>query len=252
MKAGFAIFFVVLMVLLVAFVYSTPEDDRISFSKVEPDTSALVSKLVLNSNPERIFTASPDPNPYMQEVASAYGDFIENAIKKGMAPGAAVAIVRDTSIIFLKGFGLKQTGTTDSIDVNTVFRLGSVSKSITSVLAGALVSHQLINWDDPIIKYFPEFELKSKEYTQQLTIRNVLSQTTGLPYHAFTNMIEEHLPLDTLLKYLREVDVTEPGKIYSYQTNYSGYLELKTQRQEVEAASERKRQSILRVELEVF
>lgn len=217
MKAGFAIFFVVLMVLLVAFVYSTPEDDRISFSKVEPDTSTLVSKLVLNSDPERIINASPDPNPYMQAVALEYGSFIENAIKKGMAPGAAVAIVRDTSIIFLKGFGLKQTGTTDSIDVNTVFRLGSVSKSMTSVLAGTLVSHQLINWDDPIIKYFPEFELKSKEYTQQLTIRNVLSQTTGLPYHAFTNMIEEHLPLDTLLKYLREVDVTEPGKIYSYQ-----------------------------------
>ena len=42
----------------------------------------------------------------------------------------------------------------------------------------------------------------------------------------------------------------DKGKIYSYQTNYSGYLELKTQRQEMEAASERKRQSILRVELE--
>ena len=44
--------------------------------------------------------------------------------------------------------------------------------------------------------------------------------------------------------------VIDKGKIYSYQTNYSGYLELKTQRQEMEAASERKRQSILRVELE--
>ena len=42
----------------------------------------------------------------------------------------------------------------------------------------------------------------------------------------------------------------DKGKIYSYQANYSGYLELKTQRQEMEAASERKRQSILRVELE--
>lgn len=53
--------------------------------------------------------------------------------------------------------------------------------------------------------------------------------------------------LDSVCNRIVEID---KGKIYSYQTNYSGYLELKTQRQEMEAASERKRQSILRVELE--
>lgn len=53
--------------------------------------------------------------------------------------------------------------------------------------------------------------------------------------------------LDSVCNRIVEID---KGKIYSYQTNYSGYLELKTQRQEMETASERKRQSILRVELE--
>lgn len=53
--------------------------------------------------------------------------------------------------------------------------------------------------------------------------------------------------LDSVCNRIVKID---KGKIYSYQTNYSGYLELKTQRQEMEAASERKRQSILRVELE--
>ena len=51
--------------------------------------------------------------------------------------------------------------------------------------------------------------------------------------------------LDSVCNRIVEID---KGKIYSYQANYSGYLELKTQ--EMEAASERKRQSILRVELE--
>lgn len=53
--------------------------------------------------------------------------------------------------------------------------------------------------------------------------------------------------LDSVTNRIVEID---KGSIYSYQTNYSGFLELKTQRQEMEAASERKRQSILRVELE--
>ena len=53
--------------------------------------------------------------------------------------------------------------------------------------------------------------------------------------------------LDSVTNRIVEID---KGSIYSYQTNYSGFLELKTQREEMEAASERKRQSLLRVELE--
>lgn len=53
--------------------------------------------------------------------------------------------------------------------------------------------------------------------------------------------------LDSVTNRIIEID---KGMIYAYQTNYSGYLELKTQRQEMELAAERKRQSILRVELE--
>ena len=53
--------------------------------------------------------------------------------------------------------------------------------------------------------------------------------------------------LDSVTNRIIEID---KGLIYSYQTNYSGYLELKAQRQEMESATERKRQSIFRVELE--
>ncbi|MDZ7647136.1 MAG: serine hydrolase domain-containing protein [Cytophagales bacterium] len=79
----------------------------------------------------------------------------------------------------------------DSINTTTVFRLGWVSKCFASVLTGTMVSNHVIDWDDPVIKYLPEFALKSKEYTQKLTLRHVLSHTMGLPYHAFTNMIED-------------------------------------------------------------
>jgi len=163
-------------------------------------------------------TAIEDPNPFTQKVLSDYEAFIDRAIRAGSSPGAAVAIVKDSSIIYLKGFGLKQAGEPDSIDVNTVFRLGSVSKCFASVLAGTLVDDRVFGWDDPVIKYLPDFALKSKESTEKLTVRHVLSHTMGLPYHAFTNMIEERAPLDTLFKDLRNLDlIGEPGKVYSYQ-----------------------------------
>lgn len=53
--------------------------------------------------------------------------------------------------------------------------------------------------------------------------------------------------LDSVSNRIVEID---KGKIYSYQTNYTGFLELKAQREDMELATERKRQSILRVEIE--
>ncbi len=209
------IIFGFLLALLLAFVYSpTPTPPKKETQLLESANAPI--KPV--PPPEKDITATVDPNPFTQKVLSKYEEFVERAIRAGSSPGAAVAIVKDSSIIYLKGFGLKQIGKADSIDINTVFRLGSVSKCFASVLAGTLVNDQLFNWDDPVIKYLPDFALKSKESTAKLTVRHVLSHTIGLPYHAFTNMIEERAPLDTLFKELRYLDlIGEPGKVYSYQ-----------------------------------
>ena len=64
---------------------------------------------------------------------------------------------------------------------------------------------------------------------------------------AFLMVTHDRYFLDSVCNRIIEID---KGKIYSYQTNYSGFLELKTERQDMEAASERRRQSILRVELQ--
>lgn len=200
-----------LLALLLAFVYS-PGPSKNESTATEKKAASITPVI------EKDVTAISDPNPYTQKVLAQYEEFIQRAIRAGTSPGAAVAIVKDSSIIYLKGFGLKQTGKPDSINTNTVFRLGSVSKSIAATLAGTLVSDSLFCWDDPVIKFLPDFELKSKDYTEQLTVRHVLSHTIGLPYHAFTNMIEEHAVLDTLFKELRYLDLNgAPGKVYSYQ-----------------------------------
>lgn len=90
----------------------------------------------------------------------------------------------------------------------------------------------------------------------------VLDEPTNHLDHAMAAWLEDYLKrwrgslimvthdryfLDSVSNQIVEID---KGKIYSYDTNYSGFLELKAQREEMEAATERKRQSILRVELE--
>ena len=90
----------------------------------------------------------------------------------------------------------------------------------------------------------------------------ILDEPTNHLDHEMADWLEEQLKkrkgamlmvthdryfLDSVTNRIIEVD---KGQIYSYDANYSGYLELKTQREEMALATERKRQSILRVELE--
>lgn len=159
----------------------------------------------------------PDVSPAFQNLLSVYEEEIKQLMTLSGIPGVAIAIVQDSSIIYMKGLGVKVVNSRDSVDIHTVFRIASVSKSFTSFLTGTLVADGLVNWDDPIIKYVPSFALKSPEQTAQLTLRHVLSHTTGLPYHTYTNLVEEGIPLQELLEKLKDIPCTPPGHEYSYQ-----------------------------------
>jgi beta-lactamase class C len=157
-------------------------------------------------------------NPYLEQMVHDYDSAFRELMRIHGTPGASVAIIHDTTIILLQGYGVKQLGTKDSVDSQTVFRLASVSKPFASLLTGILTDKGVLHWDDPVIRYWPEFRLKNSEQAKEITLRHILSHSTGLPYHTYTNMIEERLSFDTLLSSLRDVSlVSKPGQLYSYQ-----------------------------------
>lgn len=157
------------------------------------------------------------PNPEMEKVLSAYQGEMQDLMEKTEIPGAAIAVVKDTNTLYMKGFGLKTIDTTDSIDTHTVFRIGSVSKCFAAMLTAILVEDKVLQWDDLVIKYLPDFKLKSEEETKRLTIRHVLSHTTGLPYHTYTTLVEDGMDLKSMLERLQDVNVGKVGEVYSYQ-----------------------------------
>lgn len=133
-------------------------------------------------------------------------------------PGLAVAIIADGKVKVLEAYGVKRVGTSDPIDVNTAFRLASVSKTIAGTTAGVLVNDGLIKWDTPITSVLPDVQFSNPRYGNQLTLRNIMSQSTGLPTHAGDNFIEQGLPFNEVLDKFRAVNfVCPPGKCYSYQ-----------------------------------
>ena len=133
-------------------------------------------------------------------------------------PGLAVAVIADGKVKVLQAYGVKKIGGADAINTDTAFRLASVSKTIAGTAAGVLVNDGLINWDTPITSVLPNVEFSNPRYGNQLTLRNIMSQSTGLPTHSGDNYIEEGLPFDEVVGKLKAVNfVCPPGKCYSYQ-----------------------------------
>ncbi len=157
-------------------------------------------------------------NPYEQQFIEALEDTLQYLIDDSRVPGVGIAVVKDSTPLLVKGYGIRSVKQPDSVDIHTVFRLASVSKGFASGLAATLVRDTLLHWNDPVVQYLPSFALVSPEQTQAVTVKHVLSHTTGLPYHAYTNLVEANKERDDMIALLSEIDlIGEAGRWYSYQ-----------------------------------
>jgi beta-lactamase class C len=118
------------------------------------------------------FTEKERKKDNLKIFLNSYENIFKTNFAATGAPGAAVVIVKDSAIIYQKGFGIKELGKPDSIGVNTVFRLASLSKGFTAVLTAILVDRKVFSWEDPVIKYIPEFALKDTGQTKRIKIKH--------------------------------------------------------------------------------
>ena len=161
---------------------------------------------------------SEKKNTKLNNILIKYDSYIANFIEESDVPGVAIAVVIDSQIVYAKGFGVKKVGKDETIGIHSVFRIASLSKGFASVLSGLLVKDGVLNWDDKVKKYLPNFSLKDTSNTNNLTIRHLLSHTSGLMPYAYDNLIEANIPFETILKKLDEVSVIFPvGIRYGYQ-----------------------------------
>jgi beta-lactamase class C len=184
--------------------------------------------LLLNGCVENVASSTVVPplqpsvkrDPKLEAFVSEYLRFFSTEMEHtSQAPGAAMVIVKGDSIVYIKGFGVKVAGTRDSIDSHTVFRIGSLSKGFAGILTGILVQQGLLHWEDPVRECYPAFTLKDRKQARRMKLWHLLSHTTGLPYHAFTNLIEEGYDVPKIVKeYFPKAPVSgEEGVFFSYQ-----------------------------------
>ncbi|MDR3118314.1 MAG: serine hydrolase [Mediterranea sp.] len=134
---------------------------------------------------------------------------INKAIENKEIPGAVLAVVHKGKLGYLKAYGNKQTyPTTASMDVNTVFDLASVSKSVSTALSAMiLIERGKIRMTDPVKDFIADFNGWEDQDGKQTPIRiiDLLTHTSGLPPYAPVEELEKKYGApnpDGLIKYI--------------------------------------------------
>lgn len=154
----------------------------------------------------------------IEDVITAYDSLLAFELKNAANIGAAAAIVYKNEIVYLRCFGVKKVGGKDAVDEHTIFRLASVSKTLSGALAGILLADSTLELDKKVVDYLPGFKLKTAAHTNQVTLRQILSHSSGMPPHTYDDLVEQKIPLRQIIQKLPEVvHASKPGELYAYQ-----------------------------------
>jgi len=106
--------------------------------------------------------------------------YVESVQKEFEVPGIALAIVKDGKVVVAKGYGVRKLGESARVDDRTLFGIASNTKAFTATALGILVEEGKLEWDAPVIRYLPWFQLSDPYVTRELTIRDLLVHRSGL------------------------------------------------------------------------
>lgn len=196
------------------------------------DYFALVSTLFLSAGSLAAQTVTVDvqDSPRMDAVAIPEGSrekaiqqlpsIIDSVMKRSQVPGMAVAVVLDGKTVFAEGYGKRELGKAEDVNAQTVFLTASVSKSISSTVAAIEVGKGNVAWDDPIVRYLPNFTVSNSYVTQHATIGDFLSHRTGLPGTAGDDLESLGYTRQEIMARLHSLPL-DPFRISYHYANFS-------------------------------
>jgi CubicO group peptidase (beta-lactamase class C family) len=151
--------------------------------------------------------------------------FMEEQLRAANVPGAAVAVINREQAVHLRGYGIAGP-VGDSVTPDTPFIIASVSKPITALAVMRLVEAGRVELDAPVRRYLPWFEVLPREQSERISLRHLLTHTSGLSVRdgrlAFSSRDNSDVALQTRVRQLANARLGEaPGARYEYSNaNY--------------------------------
>ncbi len=156
-----------------------------------------------------------------------YADSVITALStKYKIPGGGVAITDNGKVAFQSVFGFTKVENKEIAMPNSKFRLASVTKIFTAIGVMQLVERGKINLDNPVENYLTDLKIQSPNFKNPISIRHLLTHTSGLTDDILNNSSCAETPSQQTLIALinEEVHAIQPGYIFNYSNIGYGLL----------------------------
>lgn len=155
--------------------------------------------------------------------------FITDALSKTGTPGYQIAVVEDGKVVFSKGYGVRELGKADTVTPDTLMMIGSVSKSMTTLMMAALVDQGKLDWEATAQSVYPSFKLGDDALGASLKVEQLVCACAGLPRKDVPLILEfEGKGADDVFSLLAKLEPsTGLGETYQYQNQMvaaGGYI----------------------------
>ncbi|MFD2445520.1 serine hydrolase [Bacillus sp. CGMCC 1.16607] len=134
-------------------------------------------------------------------MMNEFEQYCKEIVDKYDIPGFSIGLSKDGELFYDRGFGYRNTAQKLPLSADTVFGIGSVTKSFTCVAILQLQEAGKLNVHDPVIKYIPEYKTPDENHTKQTTIHHFMTHSAGLPplatlHGALKNSLEKEPKFD--------------------------------------------------------
>jgi CubicO group peptidase (beta-lactamase class C family) len=167
-----------------------------------------------------------------QPSTAPIDDALRSAVERGDVPGVVALVANREGVIYRGAFGVADVASKRPMAVDSMFRIASMTKAITSLALMQLVEQGKVGLEDPVDKYLPEmrklpvfesFDAKTGEYrlrpsTKPMTVRHVLTHTSGLGYPFTSATLRDFKPRPGET-YADGPLLFEPGERWHYGTS---------------------------------
>ncbi len=161
----------------------------------------------------------PAPTVTAEDVDAALEqipDQAEAILETSGVPGMSVVVVYKDEVVYAEGFGVKELGTDDAVDGDTVFPLASLSKPLSATVVAGLVGDGLVQWDDPVASHLDGFGLSEPYVSENVTIADMFSHRSGLPAHAGDLLEDMGYNREQIIERLEMLPLTPFRDSYAY------------------------------------
>lgn len=155
--------------------------------------------------PGSVLSAEPVTQADVEAITTQLEAYVHDAMKEWESPGLAIGIVAEDRLVYARGFGVRQLGSEEPVDPETVFQIGSATKAFLGATQAMLVDDGKLKWTDKVIDHYPEFRLADPWVTREFQINDLLTQRSGLPAYTATNMTFYDYPALDIIRSLAYV-----------------------------------------------